>query len=119
MFGIKGVRELIANQCDSMARRLSLKANPTEKEVDTIFSLRWSRDAFKDKRLNGFDITLALSIEDILNIIDALLDNDRQCIYFKYAMEDLIKVLTIRTVYAINPNIDLKDINKLLGIGKR
>lgn len=119
MLEIKGVREFIANQCDSVAKSIDLIISPKMADLQISESLKRSSELIRNKYLSENDLAMVLNVQDIFNVMTALLDGDRQTPYFHAALTGLTYMFATRIAYVADPNLGWKTIREISNMDKR
>lgn len=119
MLEIKGVREFIANQCDSIVRRIDLKIHPKMADLQISESLKRSSELIRNKYLSENDLVMVLSVQDIFNVMTAIIDGDKQSPYFHAALTGLTYMFATRIAHVADPNLGWKTIREISNMDKR
>ena len=73
MLEIKGVREYIADQCDSIAKSIDLMIHPKMADLQISESLKRSSELIRNKYLFENDLAMVLNVQDIFNVMTAII----------------------------------------------
>lgn len=119
MFEIKGVREFITNQCDSLAKSIDLRIRPKMADLQISESLKRSSELIRNKYLSENDLAMVLSVQDIFNVITTIIDGDRQAPYFHPALTGLTYMFATRIAHVADPNLGWKTIREIAKMDKR
>lgn len=119
MFELKGVREFIANQCDSVAKSIDLIISPKMADLQISESLKRSSELIRNKYLSENDLAMVLSVQDIFNVMTAIIGGDRQSQYFHPALTGLTYMFATRIAHVADPNLGWKTIREISNMDKR
>ena len=119
MFEIKGVREYIADQCNSIAKSIDLMIHPKMADLQISESLNRSAESITNTHLFDNDLAMVLNVEDIFNVMTAIIGGDRKAPYFHPALTGLTYMLATRIAHVADPNLGWKTIREISNIDKR
>lgn len=119
MLEIKGVREFIANQCDSIVKSIDLMVSPKMADLQISESLKRSSELIRNKYLSENDLAMVLSIQDIFNVMTAIIGGDRQAPYFHATLTGLTYMFATRIAHVADPNLGWKTIREISNMDKR
>lgn len=119
MFEIKGVREYIADQCDSIAKSIDLRICPKMADLQISESLKRSGELIRNKYLFENDLAMVLNVQDIFNVITAIIGGDRKAPYFHPALTGLTYMFATRIAHVADPNLGWKTIREISNMDKR
>ena len=119
MLEIKGVREFIANQCDSIAKSIDLMASPKMADLQISESLKRSSELIRNKYLSENDLAMVLNVQDIFNVMTAIIGGNRQAPYFHAALTGLAYMFATRIAHVADPNLGWKIIREISNMNKR
>ena len=119
MLEIKGVREFIANQCDSIATSIDLIVNPKMVDLQISESLKRSSELIRNKYLFENDLAMVLNVQDIFNVMTAIIGGNRQTPYFHAALTGLTYMFATRIAHVADPNLGWKTIREISNMDKR
>ena len=119
MLEINGVREFISNSCETAVRRIDLKISPKIADLQISESLKRSSELIRNKYLSENDLAMVLNVQDIFNVMTALLDGDKQSPYFHAALTGLTYMFATRIAHVADPNLGWKTIREISNMDKR
>lgn len=119
MLEIKGVREFIANQCDSIAKSIDLIICPKMEDLQISESLKRSSELIRNKYLFENDLAMVLNVQDIFNVMTAIIGGDRQAPYFHAALTGLTYMFATRIAHVADPSLGWKTIREISNMDKR
>ena len=119
MFELKGVREFISDSCETAVRRIDLKISPKMADLRISESLKRSSELIRNKYLFENDLAMVLNVQDIFNVMTAIIDGDRQAPYFHAALTGLTCMFATRIAHVADPNLGWKTIREISNMDKR
>ena len=119
MLEIKEVREFIADQCDSIAKSIDLMTRPKMADLQISENLKRSSELIRNKYLSENDLAMVLSVQDIFNVMTAIIGGDRQSKYFHPALTGLTYMFATRIAHVADPNLGWKTIREISNMDKR
>lgn len=119
MFEIKGVREFISDSCETAVRRIDLKISPKMADLQISESLKRSSELIRNKYLSENDLAMVLNVQDIFNVMTAIIGGDRQSPYFHPALTELTYMFATRIAHVADPNLGWKTIREISNMDKR
>lgn len=119
MLEIEGVREFIANQCDSVAKSIDLIISPKMADLQISESLKRSSELIRNKHFFENDLAMVLNVQDIFNVMTAIIGGDRQTPYFHAALTGLTYMFATRIAHVADPNLGWKTIREISNMDKR